>query len=480
MASKETSLKMDGTRTVSKSIQTDNLFLEDLEKTENASFSKQNICKEDDDQEKFLAWSKTAKAIDLATNNSLSNSSDVQYLKRQSPTIFEEQRRPTIKDIKDIERDYKKVPAALNGFEKQILQTLDQTKTKQKSPTQVSNNTRNNKDGSLLKTVPSTESSLPDNPYIIKTHFQREDMNYSTTFFQAPKKSPPGLHNGQNFKSKKTNKVAAKTQKSVSVKSPKNSKQSSKTKGKSKKKGQQAFHTLIQSKSVGVNRNKTGTFYNESIPTVSEPQSYLNISESKSTDKGICYDEDNEKLRAMGYWGHNDTRNTIVSPNSLSENQFDDARNDDAEELKLDLGSPGDRSISRLTLGTDISVRGSLSSRSISAITSRIDSRGAKYFIENESSSIAIHVKISDVPDDLGQNKTIHDDVENSEQDQDEDDSEDEDEDDEGEDFDEVKNEDDIQTSMSVFYGPTNEEGEEDPDRMVLKGYEPHLLTIKE
>ncbi|XP_053400096.1 uncharacterized protein LOC128557181 isoform X2 [Mercenaria mercenaria] len=517
------------TATSSKNIHSEKLLIEDLEKADNNVIipdrpggsadekSMPKLLPNDFAQESFQTFQTeanttisrnsniTPKAIVLEANGFNDETTNIQDLKGQLPVEDTEEYRSGYTK-RELESADKEVSVLSRSSYKHNIQR-NQLREASLTPILVTENTSKTSEISK-KAVPPTEHSLPDNHKIIKTHFEREDLKYVGTFINVSRTPPPGPNDERSFKGRKKNKVLAKSHCSMTqtekAKKPKTATKFFKVKGKSNKKGQQALISLIRSKSVGVHKNKKGTFYNEDIPTVSETESYLHISELNNTNTGICYDEDNEKARALGHW-NNDSHSLVTNVTNLSGNHDRCKSN----EMKLALGTAHDRSISRLTSSTDLSLRGSVSVRSINAITSRIDSRGAKYFIENESSSIAIHVKTSDFPDDQGATDLVGSNVNNVEnndnqaneeyeeedEDDDEDDNEDEDEDDdeeegEEEDEDDEENIDDcdeaketskdtIETSMSVLYGTPNGE-EEDPDRMILKGYEHDLVTIKE
>jgi hypothetical protein len=326
---------------------------------------------------------------------------------------------------------------------------------------------------------PTTSGESRHSPKVVKTNVKKKDINVS-------KIHHAGANDEQPLKKRKKTKITVLSQsKKLSEKSkkPQKSSQNSKPKMKSNKRGDQALNDLIKSKSVGALKNKKGTYYNEDIPTITEPESYLNISEMNNS--GICYDDDNEKARALGYW----------NDDSLAANEtaiFEESRIKTPYDMRLALGSTDDRNESRLTLDTAISPKGTVSARTVSAITSRIDSRGAKYFIENESASIVIQVKAEDVPEDFGVDYLTGDTHTKDDEEHvtfEEDDYEGEDEDyeyeDEDEDIDEFQEANEasknaIETTMSVLYGTTNGEDDEDPDRMVLTDYEHNLQAIKE
>lgn len=427
----------------------------------------------------------TPKAIVLHTDEKRKYTSSFQDFKSRSPEDNNEKKGPQKGNTSPLENDANDNEVAnisQKPYRQQILGLSSVNQMRESSMTPILVAERAQKGRGPEPVIDSSRNvAASSGTKIIKANLQKKEIHVSKTEKSGPKEET-------SPKKKKSNKVVVKSQSMKRSEKPKpqqKSSQSSKSKSKSNKRGHNALNDLIKSKSSGASKNKKGTFYNEHIPTVTEPESYLNISEMNNSMSGICYDDDNEKARALGYWNEDS-----YAANETT--MFEESRIKTPYEMRLALGTTDDRNESRLSLETALSPKGATSTRTLSAITSRIDSRGAKYFIENESSSIVIQVKAEDVPEDFevtnltggnyAKDYQDEEDIEDEEEDEDEDEDEYEDEDEDVEDFDETKevNKDAVETTMSVLYGTTNEGDDDDPDKMVLTGYEHNLQAIRE
>ena len=150
------------------------------------------------------------------------------------------------------------------------------------------------------KTAHRKESELPDNPAIINSHFNQQNIIYRNTFMDLPRKEAVGPHNDHEFREKRNyyDKVvsSAKANTVLDIMSKEfgyapyggNNSLPSKEEITEKFDGTELLHSA---KTVSSSQNKMGVFLVEAKEH-NTPTPYPD-----DTIEGIAYDEDNQKAR---------------------------------------------------------------------------------------------------------------------------------------------------------------------------------------